>query len=62
MIARMYESFNQKGEVTVTAGFDFREVYLCDLMEEHPQKLDADGRSVTLPIRNFEILTLKFIV
>ncbi len=61
IIVRFFESYNQKSNVTITVGFDFKEVYLCDLMENNIQKLDFTGNSVTYNIRNFEIVTLKFV-
>ena len=44
--------------------FDFfkKKVYLCDLMENNEAMLTHNGRSVELPVRNFEVVTLKFII
>ena len=39
----------------------FREVWLCDLMENTLQQLPFDGRTVSVDVSNFEIITLKFI-
>ena len=62
IIVRFYEAHNKKARVKIEAGFDFSEVYLVDLIEEHPEKLKHDGRTIELPVRNFEIVTLKFIL
>ena len=59
IIFRLYEFKNASGEVTLNFGFDAKEVYLCDLLENDEQAVALNGRSVTLPIGNFEILTLK---
>lgn len=61
VIVRMYEGYNRKTKVTVTAGFDFKEVWICDLLENNERKLTAEGRTVTLNVHNFELVTLKFI-
>ena len=58
-ILRLYEYKNQKGRVGVTFGFDVREVWLCDLLEQPQEKLDVCNNRVELPISNFEILTLR---
>lgn len=61
IIARFYEAHNKKTPARITAGFDFKKVYLVDLMEENPVLLPHDGCTVELPVRNFEVVTLKFI-
>lgn len=60
MIVRMYDAFNRKTKAKISVCKGFSEVYLCDLMENEIQKLEFDGCSVTVPISNFEIVTLKF--
>ncbi|MBQ4109635.1 MAG: alpha-mannosidase [Clostridia bacterium] len=62
IIVRLYESYNSKVNAIVTAGFDFKEVYLCDMMENNIEKLENDGRNVKLHVKNFEIVTLKFVL
>lgn len=61
VIVRFHEAYNQKCRVRITVGFDFREVYLVDLMEENPVMLSHIGRTVELPVRNYELITLKFV-
>ena len=46
----------------ITLGFDFKEAYICDLMENNIEKLAAIGRSVSIKLKNYEIVTLKFII
>ncbi len=60
MIVRMYEAFDSRGEVTVTVADGFKEAYFCDLLENELEKLDLSGNTLTLPYKNFEIITLKF--
>jgi len=62
IIVRLYDSYNSKTKAEIKAGFDFKEVYLCDMMENNLQKLEVDGKNVKLDIRNFEVITLKFVI
>jgi len=59
VIVRLFDCYNQKTEATVTFGFDVKKVSVCNLMEEIEYELPVDGRSVTVPVKNFEIVTLK---
>ncbi|MBQ8267657.1 MAG: alpha-mannosidase, partial [Clostridia bacterium] len=60
MIVRMYDAFNRRANATITVADGFSKVYLCDLMENELEELDLDGNKVTVPVSNFEIITLKF--
>lgn len=59
VIFRLYEFANKKGLAELEIGFDFKEIYLCDLMENNIKKLDHDGNKVTIPVSNYEIITVK---
>ena len=59
MILRLYEAFDSRGTVTLKLADGFREVWLCNLMEKEERKLDFDGKNVKIPVKNFEIITLK---
>lgn len=60
MIVRMYDAFNCRTNATVTVADGFNRVYLCDLMENDIEELELNGNKVTVPVSNFEIITLKF--
>ena len=60
VIVRAYETYNQKSNAVITVGFDFKKVYLCDLLENNIKELEHDGRNVKVNAGNFEIITLKF--
>ena len=62
LVVRLFDTFNKKTKAKLNVGFDFNDVYLCDLMENNEKKLSYDGRSVVVPVGNFEIVTLKFII
>ena len=61
MIVRMYDAFNRRANATITVAKGFKSAYLCDLMENELEALEFDGNKVTVPVSNFEIVTLKFI-
>lgn len=61
MIVRMYDAYDRRTITKVTVGEGFDKAYLCDLLENEIQELEFDGKSVTIPVKNFEIVTLKFI-
>ena len=50
-----------KSAVTVDFGFDVSEAYICDLMENPVEKVELNGRSVTIPVKNYEIVSLKLV-
>ena len=60
MIVRMYEAFDSRGEVSITVPETFKKAYLCDLRENELDRIDVENGKVTLPYKNFEIMTLKF--
>lgn len=59
-VVRLYDAFDRRGTVTLKSGVPFRSAALCDMLEREQAELpvNADG-SVTLKLKNFEILTLK---
>ena len=61
IVVRMYEAYNRKSKANIKVGFDFKEVYICDMLENNETKIEADGRIVPVEIKNYEILTLKFV-
>ena len=60
MIVRMYDAFNRRANATITVADGFKRAYLCDLMENEIEELKFDGNKLTVPVSNFEIVTLKF--
>lgn len=62
IIIRLHDVWNCRTKVTLTFGFDFKDAYICNLMEENDIPIAHSGRSITLEVKNFEIVTLKLIV
>ena len=59
MILRMYEAFDSRGEVTVSVPETFKRAYLCNLMEKTEKELELKDGKLSIPYKNFEIITLK---
>lgn len=61
VIVRFYESQRHRDAVTLTASFDLREVWRTDLLEENQEALEPEGNQVTLPVKPYEIVTLRLV-
>lgn len=59
LVLRMYEAYNQRTETAVTLGFTPKRVTLCGLMEDEIAEVAVNGNSFTLPVKPFEIITVK---
>ena len=59
VVVRMYEAYDSKTEATLTFGVAVEKVWLCNLLEQAEAELDVVDNRVTLPVQNFEIVTLK---
>jgi len=60
IIVRLYEAYGQRGEVTLTFGFNAPErVVECNLMEEDDSPLDVSGNSVSFYVKPYEIRTFR---
>ena len=59
MILRLYDSFNLRTNATIRVAPGFTKAYLCDMMERELEEIPFDGEGFTVPVKNFEILTIK---
>lgn len=59
IIVRMYEAYDKKSKATLSFGFDVKEAYICNLLEEDDVPVEVKNNKIELDIRNFEIVTLK---
>lgn len=59
MILRLYDSFNIRTNATVHTAPGFTKAILCDMMERELEEIPFDGDAFTVPVKNFEILTIK---
>ncbi len=58
-VLRLYECFDRRGKVKLTFGFEAARVFLCNMLEEEERLLDENCEKLTLPVKNYEIVTLK---
>jgi len=59
MLVRFYEAFGARGNAEIRLAPGFTKAYLCDMMENELEALDITDNRVILPVKNFEIVTLK---
>lgn len=59
LIVRMYEAMRQRGVVTVRCAFTLRAATLTNLLEEDEQALEVNGKEVRVPLRPYQIVTLR---
>ena len=62
LIFRLYECNNISETVNISFGFDVKQVFLCDLLENNIKELEICDNSVALPFGSFEIHTVKVII
>ena len=60
IIVRFYDAHDCKSNVTIHAPQGYSRAALCDLMENVDHDLAIQNGSVSIPLSNFEIVTLKF--
>ena len=60
LIVRLYDAYDCRSKVTVSVPAVYQKAYVCDLMENSLDELAIKDGKVTLPVSNFEIVTLKF--
>ena len=58
-VLRMYEAYNTKVNTTVPLGYAPKRVTLCDLMENEIEEIAVCGNSFTVPVKPYEIITVK---
>ncbi len=61
LIVRLYEYQRRRGPVTLHTAFPLQTAWITDLLEENQQELDVQGNTFTLPVRPFQIMTLRLI-
>ena len=61
MIVRLYDAFDSCTKATLSVADGFKKAYLCDMLENVISEIPFDGKTLTVPVKNFEIVTLKFI-
>ena len=60
IVVRFHDAYDCRSTVTLTIPEPYTRAYLCDLMENELEELTVVEGRVTLPVKNFEIITVKF--
>ena len=61
MIVRAYDAYRERKTVTLKTADPFQRAYLCDLMENPLEELPVENQTVTLCVKPFEIVTIRFV-
>lgn len=59
IIIRLYESMNTLTKATLNFGFDIKEAYLTNMLEENQNKVEVINNQIRLTIKPFEVVTLR---
>ena len=59
LIVRLYESQRRRGPVTLHTSFPLSRAWRTNLLEEDETQLPVNGRSLTITIKPYEIVTLR---
>lgn len=59
IIVRMYESKNSYTNCKLNFGFDVKEAYITNMLEENVEKVEVQNNSVELRFKAFEVVTLR---
>lgn len=58
-IMRSYDAYSRKTKATFSFGFDFKNAYICDMLENKQEKININNnREITVEFKNFEIVTV----
>jgi alpha-mannosidase len=58
-IFRLCDFSGQGGTATLVLPKPVTELFRCDLVEANAQKLNADGKTISVPVKAFSPATLK---
>lgn len=61
IIVRLYEAHRKRKTITLTTAFDLKAVALTNLIEDDLEPVDFAARQITLPIKPYEIITLRLV-
>ena len=59
LVVRMYDAYDRRTTAHLTPGFAFERAVLCDLLENELEELPVENGVITVPVKNFEIVTVK---
>lgn len=59
IIIRLFDCYNRKDIAKIDFGFNVSKVYLCDMLENEIEEIEVTDNSIEIPVKNYEIITLK---
>lgn len=62
VVLRVFECANRYDEVKLSLGFEAKELWLCDMLEQKQERIAVTNGTATLKIHPYEIMTLLAIV
>jgi alpha-mannosidase len=61
IIVRLYENERSRSVVTLRAGFNIKEAYNCNLLEENQDPLNIEDNYIKVAMRPYQIMTLRLV-
>jgi alpha-mannosidase len=61
LIVRLYESQRRRVQARLHLGFELGSAWRTSLLEENQTELTPDGKTLTLSVRPYEIVTLRLV-
>ncbi|MCP4417045.1 MAG: alpha-mannosidase [Chloroflexi bacterium] len=61
VIVRLYEFQRQRGDITLTTNFPLASAWRTNLLEENQEEVVVNGRSLSIAIKPYQILTLHLL-
>ena len=59
-MVRLHDAYDCRTKVSLTVPNGYTRAYLCDLMENELEEIPVEDGRISLPVANFEIVTIKF--
>jgi alpha-mannosidase len=59
IIVRMFEFHNQRGNINLQLGFEVKEAWECDLLENNLNKLQVENNQIGVYFKPYEIITIR---
>jgi alpha-mannosidase len=60
VVVRLHDAYDCRTKVSLTVPNGYTRAYLCDLMENELEEIPVEDGRISLPVANFEIVTVKF--
>ena len=59
IIVRLYESTGGLKQTKIQFGFDIKEAYITNMIEENTEKIDVKNNGISLELKAFEVKTIR---